>query len=120
MKDIIKNIFATRKLNRNNILIVHICVVATIAAVFFISESELFVIVRVLCGLYACLCFYLLIFKSDKLYYLFWPIFLHTIFFISIEVEEKGLNFFLLIYLLTILMSFLVAIKNGTNLKVKT
>ena len=109
MLEIIRDIIEIRKRNRNNILLIHICVVAAITVLFFISRSELFIIVRALCICYSCLCVYLLISESIKFYFLFWPIFLHTIFFISIEIEEKGLNYFLLIYLLTIVLSiFLV------------
>jgi hypothetical protein len=89
----------------------HVIVIATAFLAFYFLEIDFVIVPRILSVLYSCFSVYfLLTSQSDSRFkdrYLFvaYTIFLHSLVFMTVEFEEKGITYFQLIMALNVLIS---------------
>lgn len=122
MIKIIKKIGQIRKKNLGKLLIFHFSVISIIFILSYLPQIEFVAIPRLISTLYFLFCIYFIInvlskrANVEKGYFVVWAIFVHSIFFITVEIEENKLNYFIIIMVLNLLLSIFAIHKKEITL----
>lgn len=109
--NIIKKINQERQANKNQIWLCHITVIVIVFLSSYIPNIDFVIIPRIISSLYLFFCLYFCTVSFSnkrktllKFLYVLWPIGLHSLVFLSIEIEEMGLTFFTLLMISNVLL----------------
>lgn len=105
-----------RKQNEGKIFLANLIIIVSIMCMSYVSIDIIHSLLKTYAILYAIFCIYILYARLKICYWVFWPVFVHNLAFMAVELDEVGFTYFFPVYLLNFGFSIILGLR-ATSLR---